>query len=99
MEASKLLASTGGRPASLLLHRLKCMFAGQAHSEPPWSATLPTLDAAPGFARPLVLVVDDNPVNLMVASEMLSYCGIKPLLASDGAEAYAMACELQLDLI
>jgi len=44
-------------------------------------------------------VVDDNPVNLMVASEMLSYCGVKPLLASDGVEAVAIARELSLDLI
>jgi CheY-like chemotaxis protein len=45
------------------------------------------------------LVVDDDPVNLMLASEMLSYCGIKALLASDGAEAVAIACDLRLDLI
>jgi CheY-like chemotaxis protein len=99
MDASRLLASTDGRPVSLLLHRLKRMFAGHAHSGPPWSETLPSPVVAPIFVRPLVLVVDDNPVNLMVASEMLSYCGLEPLLASDGAEAYAMACELQLDLI
>ena len=68
------------------------MFADHAPPEPPWFATLPSLDAAPVFAHPLVLVVDDNPVNLMVASEMLSYCGIKPLLASDGVEAVAIAC-------
>jgi CheY-like chemotaxis protein len=49
--------------------------------------------------RPLVLVVDDNPVNLMVASGLLSSMGIKPLLAADGAEAVALACELSLDLI
>jgi two-component system, sensor histidine kinase and response regulator len=49
--------------------------------------------------RPLVLVVDDNPVNLMVASALLSPMGIKPLLAADGAQAVALACELRLDLI
>jgi CheY-like chemotaxis protein len=99
MYPSKLLASAGGRPVSLLLHRLKHLFADHARPELPWSATLPSPAAAPIFARPLVLVVDDNPVNLMVASEMLSYCGIKPLLASDGAEAFAIACERRLDLI
>jgi two-component system, sensor histidine kinase len=46
-----------------------------------------------------VLVVDDNPVNLMVASEMLSAWGIDALLAADGAEAVAIAGESQLDLI
>jgi len=99
MDRSKLLASTGGRPVSLLLHRVRRMFAGRIPPEPPWSATLPSPDAVPIFGRPLVLVVDDNPVNLAVASEMLSYCGVKPLLASDGVEAVAIACELRLDLI
>lgn len=46
-----------------------------------------------------VLVVDDDPVNLVVASQMLSSIGIKPLLGGDGAEAVALACELELDLI
>jgi CheY-like chemotaxis protein len=99
MDASKPLASAGGRPIPLLLHRLKGMFAGHAVPELPWLATLPSPDAAPALVRPLVLVADDNPVNLMVASEMLSYCGIKPLLANDGAEAVTLACELRLDLV
>ena len=54
-------------------------------------------DAHPGKLR--VLVVDDNPVNLMIASEMLSAWGITPQLAADGAEAVAVATELQFDLI
>jgi CheY-like chemotaxis protein len=99
MDAFKPLASAGGRPIPLLLHRLKGMFAGHTVPELPWLATLPSPDAAPALVRPLVLVVDDNPVNLMLASEMLSYCGIKPLLANDGAEAVALACDLRLDLI
>lgn len=99
MDRSRLLASAAGRPVSLLLHRVKRMFASHVPPEPPWCATLPSPDAADIFAHPLVLVVDDDPVHLMVASEMLSYCGIKPLLASDGLEAVAIACELSLDLI
>ena len=46
-----------------------------------------------------VLVVDDNPVNRMLASEMLSYLGVKSLLAADGAEAVAMTTELRIGLI
>jgi CheY-like chemotaxis protein len=46
-----------------------------------------------------VLVVDDNPVNLMVASEMLSAFNVSTLMAADGAEAVALAGELPLDLI
>jgi len=46
-----------------------------------------------------VLVVDDNPVHRMLASEMLALWGINPLLATDGSEAVALACELRLELI
>jgi CheY-like chemotaxis protein len=46
-----------------------------------------------------VLVVDDNPVNLMVISALMESKGLVPLLAADGAEAVALACELHFDLI
>lgn len=46
-----------------------------------------------------VLVVDDNPVNLMVISTLLEARGLVPVLAADGAEAVALACELHFDLI
>lgn len=62
---------------------------------------LPHLDRLrrPGIDSPLVLVVDDDPFNLMVVSQGLSLMGIRPLVGADGAEAVALACELQLDLI
>jgi CheY-like chemotaxis protein len=46
-----------------------------------------------------VLVVDDNPVNLMLISVLLESRGLVPVLAADGAEAVALACEQQFDLI
>ncbi len=46
-----------------------------------------------------VLVVDDNPLNLMVMSALLESKGLVPMLAKDGAEAVALACELHFDLI
>lgn len=46
-----------------------------------------------------VLVADDNPVNLMLISALMESRGFVPLLAVDGAEALALACELQFDLI
>lgn len=46
-----------------------------------------------------VLVVDDNPSHLMMASELLERCGISAMLASDGAEAVALACEIDFDII
>ncbi|MCW7540650.1 response regulator [Aquabacterium sp. A7-Y] len=41
--------------------------------------------------RPLVMVVDDNPVNQLVASGMLKAFGCESFLASDGQEALALA--------
>lgn len=46
-----------------------------------------------------VLVVDDNPVNLMMMSALLESKGLVPLLAADGAEAVVLACETHFDLI
>lgn len=63
------------------------------------SGFLPGLVNRPEPGHPLVLVVDDSPVNRILASEMLSSMGIETLLAADGAEALALACELRLDLI
>lgn len=51
----------------------------------------------PGAVR--ILVADDNPVNLMVISAQLEALGVVPLLAADGAEAVALACQLHFDLI
>lgn len=60
-----------------------------------WAADAPCAAPAP----PRVLVVDDNPVNLMLASAMLAEHGIQPMLAADGAEAVALALELPVDFI
>jgi len=53
----------------------------------------------PCAARPRVLVVDDNPSNLGDACELLGSWGITPTLATDGAEAVAVACGGDFDLI
>lgn len=46
-----------------------------------------------------VLVVDDNPVNLMLMSTLIESRGLVVFLAADGAEAVALACELHFDFI
>jgi CheY-like chemotaxis protein len=46
-----------------------------------------------------VLVVDDNPVNLMLISSLLASRGLVPVLAQDGAEAVTLADELHFDLV
>jgi CheY-like chemotaxis protein len=49
--------------------------------------------------RPRILVVDDCPVNQLVVAAMLWRWGITPLVAADGAEAVALACGQDFDLI
>ncbi len=57
------------------------------------------VQSPPTDCHPRVLVVDDNPVHRMLTSEMLSLWGIQALLAVDGSEAVALACERPLALI
>jgi len=54
-------------------------------------------EATGGSAR--LLVVDDDPESLRVISALLESRGLLPLLAADGAEAVALACEMDFDLI
>ena len=89
-----------GRQASWnLLHRLGRLLHAPAVSViglP--AADMPApIDQWPAGLR--VLVADDNPDNLMVASEMLEYFGLQSLLAADGAQAVAIAANNRLDLI
>lgn len=97
-----------GRPspappaAGGLLGMLRSWVRCRAGEAPP-----PSADASPGagwpaaraYAAARVLVVDDNPVNLVVISALMESRGLLPLLAADGAEAVALACEMQFDLI
>jgi CheY-like chemotaxis protein len=46
-----------------------------------------------------VLVVDDNPVNLLLMATLIESRGLIVLVAADGAEAVALACELHFNLI
>lgn len=77
--------------------------ANQRHSTVSAAISAPVVSATfapvPVVYEHRVLVVDDNPSNLLLVSEQLSCFGITPLLAADGAEAVALASELRLDLI
>jgi CheY-like chemotaxis protein len=63
--------------------------AGRAQSAP----------ANPFPDRPRILVVDDSPVNQLLVAALLWRWGITPLVAADGAEAVALACGQDFDLI
>lgn len=84
------------RAVELLMRLLAA--AGQSARE--WglmAGTAPQRHAAAPHIT--VLLVDDEAVNLMLVSEMLSRWGIDAVLAGDGAEAVALACEQPMDLI
>jgi CheY-like chemotaxis protein len=77
---------------------------GRAFRTPAPSDTGDVGDAPAHPALPLrlaarVLLVDDNMVHRLLASEMLRACGAQPHLATDGAEAVAAACTQRFDLI
>jgi signal transduction histidine kinase/CheY-like chemotaxis protein len=46
-----------------------------------------------------VLLVDDNPVNQLVAQAMLADMGVQSQTASDGRQAVTMFCERRFDLV
>ena len=48
---------------------------------------------------PTILVVDDNPTNLKLVSEVLEYAGYRVLKAVDAEEAQVVLCHAQPDLI
>ncbi len=80
------------------LNRLERWAAGPVADASLADTTPPATDG-PLAERPRVLVVDDNPVNRLLAGEILSLWGISPMLAADGAEAVALACGHDFDLI
>ena len=92
-------AAGNPRPGLQLLQMVQRLFLDEPAAPKEWASV--TL-APPAEARTnanCVLVVDDNPVNLMLASEMLLSFGLSPMMAADGAEAVALAREVRLDLI
>lgn len=71
--------------------------------QPPLEINTPTstqLNTAPNYQRPpRVLLVEDNPVNQMVAKGMLSKMGCEVVSASHGGEALECLASEQIDLI
>ncbi len=96
---SNFLAS-GSTASRGLLGAFKSWLRPPSGQSWPLSALLPgekPLVHAYGTAR--VLVVDDNPVNLMLMAALMASRGLVPSMAADGAEAVALACEQDFDLI
>ncbi len=99
MDGSKLKDSARTWPGWPIVRQLKRIFDDDITARPGWDTTTVAAQADAPLEHLCVLVVDDNPVNLMLATEMLSFWRIKPLQAADGAQAVALANELRLDLI
>jgi signal transduction histidine kinase/ActR/RegA family two-component response regulator len=97
--------SVEGRGSRFVL-RLPVALPGEAAGEHPTPAVTLTQRAdgpaaAAGATRPAqrVLLVEDNPVNRMVAGEMLSMLGCALVLAENGREALALLAQAPVDLI
>ena len=86
-------------PSWPILRPFKRLFADESAIRPGWDATTEAANVDAPQDHLCVLVVDDNPVNLLLASEMFSSWGIKPMLAADGAQTVSLASELRFDLI
>jgi CheY-like chemotaxis protein len=96
------VSDLGPRHGVGLLGSLKAWLGASGHRAGPPGGVVAVHPpgSAPPFRAPLrVLVADDNPTNLIVAAAQLQSLGIVPLLAADGAEAAALACERAFDLI
>lgn len=104
LHRSRLAWTMDAAPAPALVPRRQAPLSRLSTHPPSLPSTRPlapnpTVGTDRHFGEARILVVDDNPVNLLVASEMLSQWGIRPLIAADGAEAVALALELPLDLV
>lgn len=92
----------GARAPGRLLGVLRSWLQAWSNEMGPTSDDASTDTGRPkahSFGSIRVLVVDDNPVNLMLVSALLESRGLVPVLAADGAEAVALACELHFDLV
>ncbi len=71
----------------------------QAEMAPPLAETEAAAALRRGASGRRVLLVEDNPINQEVASELLSSVGLDVQLAADGVQALAMAAAHAFDLV
>lgn len=92
----------GALASRSLIHALRSWLQSQLDEpgqEPQDGSTTLAGPSAHCYGPVRVLLVDDNPANLMLMSALLESRGLVPTLAADGAEAVALACELPFDLV
>ncbi|TBU79264.1 hybrid sensor histidine kinase/response regulator [Pseudomonas daroniae] len=72
---------------------------GRALQQPSENASGPLAQAAPPHKQARVLLVEDNPVNQLVAKGMLSKQGLEVTLANNGEQALERLQEEHVDLV
>ncbi len=71
----------------------------QRSNEKPESKTLPLLNVEAAQLNAKILLVEDNPINQMVAQKMLEKLGLKAEQANNGVEALKLLTEQAFDLV
>jgi len=67
--------------------------------QPLADSRLAPIDTGPAPLRGTVLVVEDHPVNRLIACEMLRSLGVSVVEASDGADALRLLFDTSVDLV
>jgi two-component system, sensor histidine kinase and response regulator len=96
MGGSVDVESTSGVGSTFTL-TLPAVVAAEAEAQPSPAGT--TVAARGTLRRPVVLLVEDNPVNQLVATRMLQLEGCEVDLAANGAEAVERALVRAYDLV
>jgi CheY-like chemotaxis protein len=93
--------TTSAAPASTFQALLVRLGLSRSRLAAPHGVRLgdPAASLAVPAGRPCVLVADDSTVNQLMMQAMLSRWAITPMVAGDGAEAVALACGHDFDLI
>ncbi len=71
----------------------------QCSDEKPENSSVSRSETRPVQLDAKILLVEDNPINQMVAQKMLEKVGLKPMLANNGVEAMQLLNEHTFDLV
>ena len=103
-EAAPATTPAGVRPSSGAASHDVLDSSGFFPTLPPSNAAAPEDGRTPHshttpLPVPTILVVDDNPTNLKLASDVLEFAGYRVLKAVDAEEAQVVLCHFQPNLI
>gem|GEM_PF-803210 len=84
---------------SRLLAVVESLLVHPGADSPVSRAKVPAMEPAPRSSSPCLLLVEDNPINQLVARRMLEKHGLACQVAANGAEAVRLARDTAYDLI